>query len=56
MITKGLEVRAYMRKAAEKIISPIVNSDRVFWYMLMYIAIRKISRTIFTEEITVFAV
>jgi hypothetical protein len=30
LITIGLEARAYKSRVAEKIIKPIVNSDRVF--------------------------
>ena len=55
-ITNGLEARAFIRRTAENIISPIVNSDRVFLYMLMYVTNRKIRRVTLIVETTVFAV
>jgi hypothetical protein len=55
-ITKGLEARAFRRKTAENIISPIVNSDRVFRYMLTYMSNRKIRSVTFIVETTVFIV
>jgi len=54
-ITKGLEARAFRRKTVENIISPIVNSDRVFLYMLTYISNRKIESVTLTVETTVCA-
>jgi hypothetical protein len=51
-ITKGLEARALRRKTAENIISPIVNSDRVFRYMLTYMSNRKIESVTLTVETT----
>jgi hypothetical protein len=53
---KGSEARALRRKTAENIISPIVNSDRVFRYMLMYMSNRKIESVTFIVETTVFIV
>jgi hypothetical protein len=55
-ITTGLEARAFRRKTSENIISPIVNSDRVFLYMLMYVNNRKINSVTLAVETTVFAV
>jgi hypothetical protein len=54
-ITKGLEARAFRRKTVENIISPIVNSDRVFVYMLTYVSNRKIKSVTLIVETTAFA-
>jgi hypothetical protein len=54
-ITIGLETRAYKRSVAENIISPIVNSDRVFLYMSMYEISRNISIVTLIVDTTVFA-
>ncbi len=54
--TNGLEARAFRRKTAENIVSPIVNSDRVFLYISMYVSNRKTSRVTLIVETTVFAV
>ena len=56
LVTKGLDAIAFRRKAIESIISPIVNSDRVFTYMSMYVANRKTSSVTLIVETTVFAV
>jgi hypothetical protein len=55
-ITKGLEAIAFRRRIPENIVSPIVNSDRVFLYMSMYVSSRKTKRVAFIIETTVFAV
>jgi hypothetical protein len=55
-IIMGLEVRAFRRKTNENIISPIVNSDRVFLYMLMYVSNRKIKSVTLIVETIIFAV
>jgi len=55
-ITMGLEARAFSRRTVENIISPIVNSDRVFAYMPAYMARRKINRVMFIVETTVLDV
>jgi hypothetical protein len=52
-MTSGLEARALRRKTAENITSPIVNSDRVFWYIPIYMNNRKIESVKFTVETTV---
>jgi len=54
--TKGLEARALKSRTIENIISPIVNCDRVFMYMLMYVTNRKIKRVTLIVETTVFVV
>ena len=54
-VTNGLEARAFRSKTNENIISPIVNSDRVFRYMLMYVINRKIRKVTLIVETTVFA-
>jgi hypothetical protein len=53
LMTRGLEARALRRKTAENITSPIVNSDRVFWYIPIYMNNRKIESVKFTVETTV---
>jgi hypothetical protein len=55
-VTKGLDVSAFRRSTIENIINPIVNSDRVFTYMLMYVINRKTRSVTLIVEITVFAV
>jgi hypothetical protein len=55
-MTSGLEARAFRRRIPENIVSPIVNSDRVFLYMSMYVSSRKTKRVAFIIETTVFAV
>jgi len=55
-ITMGLETRALRSKTIENIISPIVNSDRVFQYMLIYVRNRKTRSVTLIVETTVFAV
>ena len=54
-ITIGLETRAYRSSVAENIISPMVNSDRVFLYMSAYKISRNISMVMLIVETTVFA-
>jgi hypothetical protein len=54
-ITNGLEARAFRKKTTENIVSPIVNSDRVFLYMLTYVSNRKIESVTLIAETTAFA-
>jgi len=55
-ITKGLEARAFNRKTDENIISPIVNSDRVFLYKLTYVTNKKAESVTLIVDTTVFTV
>jgi hypothetical protein len=55
-ITKGFEARAFRRKTIENIISPIVNSERVFRNMLMYMSNRKNDSVTLIVETTVLTV
>jgi hypothetical protein len=54
-MTNGLETIALRRKTNENIISPIVNSDLVFLYMLTYMANRKAESVTLTVETTISA-
>jgi len=55
-ITRGLEARAFRRKTPENTISPIVNSYRVFRYILTYVRSKKTKRVTLIVETTVCAV
>lgn len=51
--SKGLEARALRSKTVENMINPIVNSDRVFTYMLMYVTNKIIKSVKLTVETAV---
>jgi len=51
-----LEARALKSKISENTINPIVNSDRVFLYMPMYMINKEIKSVTLMLEITVLAV